>query len=208
MLQADAKKNGWWWPAGVVVAALSLWIALSLTGVFPQSAFPSPAQVASGFGEEIRNGRLFDDVVVSLFRVGVGFGLAVVLGVPLGLALAHRQAARTALSPAINFFRNLSPLAWIPFAILWFGIGDKPAIFLIFLSSFFPLVLATMVAVDGIPSVYFRVAYEHGIRGWELVRRITFPAILPQLITAHRYGGHAWLVVVAAEMWPVGGLDS
>lgn len=196
----------WLLPAVTVLAALAIWAVLSATGLFPASAFPSPLSVLKGFAEEafgtrLREGRLFDDIITSLFRVGAGFGLAVVLAVPTGLILAHRPAAKAAFSPGINFFRSLSPLAWIPFAILWFGIGDKPAIFLIFLSSFFPLVLATMVAVDNIPSVYFRVAHEHGFRGWQLMRRVTFPAILPQLITALRVtAGIAWLVVVAAEM--------
>lgn len=197
----NGKMNAWALSALVAAAALFAWWVLSATGMFPASAFPSPSLVLRGFSEELRSGRLLNDVVISLFRVGVGFGLAVVLAIPLGLIFSRRTAARAAVSPAINFFRSLSPLAWIPFAILWFGIGDKPAIFLIFLSSFFPLVLATMVAVDSIPSVYFRVAHEHGFRGWELIRRVTFPAILPQLITAVRVtAGIAWLVVVAAEM--------
>ena len=207
MPRADANKNGWWLPAVVVAVAVVLWTILSATGVFPASAFPSPLRVARALGEKdpatgrLRVETLFNDMMISLFRVGLGFGLAVLLAVPSGLLLAHRPGWRRAMSPAINFFRSLSPLAWIPFAILWFGIGDKPAIFLIFLASFFPLVLATMVAVDTIPSVYFRVAHEHGIRGWALIHTVTFPAILPQLITALRVtAGIAWLVVVAAEM--------
>jgi NitT/TauT family transport system permease protein len=103
--------------------------------------------------------------------------------------------------PAINFFRNLSPLAWIPFAILWFGIGDKPAIFLIFMASFFPIVLATISAVASIPNVYFRVARDYGIEGFELLIQVTLPAISPQVITTLRVtAGLSWLVVVAAEM--------
>jgi len=151
--------------------------------------------------DEIRTGRLYNDVVASLFRVGAGFGLGVVLGIPLGLALAHHPWLRAALMPFVNFFRSLSPLAWMPFAILWFGIGDPPSIFLIFLASFFPLVLASAVCVTGIPSVYFRVAQDHGIHGWELMWRVTLPAILPQVIVALRVtAGMAWVVVVAAEM--------
>src|SRR5213592_4758928 len=107
--------------------------------------------------------------------------LAVVLGVPVGLWLGHHVRSRFALLPGINFFRSLSPLAWIPFAILWFGIGDPPAIFNIFMASFFPLALATTSAVAAIPSVYFRVAEDYGIRGSEMLRRITLPAILPEL---------------------------
>jgi NitT/TauT family transport system permease protein len=89
----------------------------------------------------------------------------------------------------------------MPFAILWFGIGDVPAIFLIFLASLFPLILATTASVATVPAVYYRVARDHGMRGWALVTRVTLPAILPQIITALRVtAGIAWVVVVAAEM--------
>jgi NitT/TauT family transport system permease protein len=188
-------------PLAVLLAALALWSALSSFRVFPESLFPSPLLVARGFWEEISTGRLFNDVVASLFRVTAGFLLAVVLGIPLGLWLGHTARARAALLPALNFFRNLSPLAWIPFAILWFGIGDVPAIFLIFMASFFPVVLATMAAYASIPSVYFRVAENYGFRSRALLLEVTLPAIMPQVITALRVtAGLAWLVVVAAEM--------
>jgi NitT/TauT family transport system permease protein len=188
-------------PIAVMIAGILIWAALSALRVFPESAFPSPMSVAGGFAEEIKTGRLFNDLVASLFRVTVGFALAAVSGIPLGLVLGNHVRARVALMPAINFFRNLSPLAWIPFAILWFGIGDVPAIFLIFMASFFPLVLATISAVATIPSVYFRVAQDYGIRGHELFTKVTLPAILPQVITALRVtAGLAWVVVVAAEM--------
>lgn len=185
----------------VLAGALAAWGGLSLLRVFPESLFPSPLAVARGFGEELRTGRVFDDVIASLFRVTTGFMLAVVMGVPLGLVLGHHSRARAALMPAINFFRNLSPLAWIPFAILWFGIGDAPAIFLIFMAAFFPIVLATIAAVASIPTVYFRVAHDYGFQGAELLTQVTLPAIAPQIITALRVtAGLSWVVVVAAEM--------
>lgn len=189
------------WPLVVGLAAVFLWAGLSALHLFPRSTLPAPMEVANGFVEEVRDGRLSTDLVTSLYRVGIGFALAVALGVPIGLALGHNAALRQAFTPAINFFRNLSPLAWIPFAILWFGIGDPPAIFLILLAALFPLILATMAAVAGIPSVYFRVAKDLHIEGWHLISRVTFPAILPEVITALRVtAGLAWLVVVAAEM--------
>jgi NitT/TauT family transport system permease protein len=188
-------------PLLVVVVALAGWSALSFLKVFPASVFPSPLAVAHGLAEEVRTGRLLGDLVASLFRVTTGFVLAVVLGVPAGLWLGHHVRARYALLPAINFFRSLSPLAWIPFAILWFGIGDVPAIFLIFMACFFPLVLATVAAVANIPSVYFRVANDYRFSGTELLTKVTLPAIAPQVITSLRVtAGLAWLVVVAAEM--------
>jgi NitT/TauT family transport system permease protein len=188
-------------PIIVLILLLALWWMLSALHVYPESVFPSPQAVARGFVEEIKAGRLFDDLVASVFRVLSGFALAVALGIPIGLMLGQRARARAALLPTVNFFRNLSPLAWIPFAILWFGIGDKPAIFLIFMASFFPMVLATIAAVASIPAVYFRVAQNYGYRGAELLRQVTLPAIVPQVITSLRItAGLAWVVVVAAEM--------
>lgn len=188
-------------PVLVLLAALLIWLALSLLKVFPESVFPSPMAVAKGFGEEVRNGRLGDDLVASLFRVTTGFALAVFSGVPVGLWLGQHTRARTAFLPLVNFFRSLSPLAWIPFAILWFGIGDVPTIFLIFMAAFFPIVIATLAAVAGIPSVYFRVAHDYGFSKNEILIKVTLPAIAPQVITSLRVtAGLAWLVVVAAEM--------
>jgi NitT/TauT family transport system permease protein len=188
-------------PVGVLVAGVAGWALFSSLRLFPESTFPSPQSVLRGFGEELSSGRLFNDLVASLFRVAAGFLLAVLLSVPLGLWLGHHARARMALLPTVNFFRNLSPLAWIPFAILWFGIGDAPAIFLIFLSSFFPLALAVSAAVANIPAVHFQVAREYGFRGVRLLTGVTLPAIMPQFITALRVtAGVAWMVVVAAEM--------
>ncbi len=187
-------------PVLLALAALAAWAVLSNMGVFPRSSFPAPMEVATGLGEEFQRGRLFQDVVASVYRVMVGFGLAALLGIPLGLVIGLRANARAALLPFVNFFRNLSPLAWIPFAILWFGVGDTPSIFLIFVSVFFSVVLST-AAVASVPAVYFRVARDYGLRGAELLTQVTIPAILPQIITTLRVtAGLAWLVVVAAEM--------
>jgi NitT/TauT family transport system permease protein len=188
-------------PISVVLAFVALWWVLSATRVFPPSLFPSPSEVAAGFVEEARRGRILDDVVASLFRVFTGFGLAVLLGVPCGLWLGHSALARAAFLPGVNFFRALSPLAWIGFAILWFGIGDKSAIFIIFMATLFPIILSTVAAMANIPNVYFRVARDYGLQGRELLLQVTLPAIMPQLITTLRLAsGLAWFVVVAAEM--------
>jgi NitT/TauT family transport system permease protein len=190
------------WLAIVTAAVLvGVWTALSSMRLFPDSLFPHPWDVARGLAAELRSGRLVNDSIASLFRVSAGFLLAVALGVPGGLLLGHSAAARDAFLPLVNFFRSLSPLAWIPFAILWLGIGDPPAIFLIFMAAFFPIVLSTTAAVAGIPSVFFRVARDLGIEGPRLLGTVTLPAIAPQVITTLRVtAGLSWLVVVAAEM--------
>lgn len=193
-------------PLLVLAAALACWIILTslrLHGhpLVASYDVPSPREVLQSIPEELHSGRLFNDAIASLFRLGVGFGLSVALGLPLGLWMGGHPTLRAALLPGVNFLRCLSPLAWIPFAILWFGVGDAPAIFLIFMASFFPLALVTMAAVANIPAVHFRVARDYGFHGWELLTRVTLPAILPQVITALRVtAGVAWVVIVAAEM--------
>ncbi len=188
-------------PFSAVAGLLGLWVAVWELHLFHPSALPSPLAVGLGFAEEIRTGRLFNDLVTSLYRVGVGFFVAAVMGIPTGVWLGQNLRGRLALMPVINFFRNLSPLAWIPFAILWFGVGDSASIFLIFLAAYFPVVIATMAAVAGIPAVYFRVAQSYGLRGSEKLFEVTLPAIMPQVITTLRMTvGLCWLVVVAAEM--------
>jgi len=193
-------------PLVVLLAALGLWAGITSLRVHgqllvPTYGTPSPLAVAQGVPDELHSGRLFLDTVASLFRVSIGFGLAVLLGVPLGLWMGGQPLARAAFLPGVNFFRCLSPLAWFPFAILWFGVGDAPAIFLIFMASFFPLALTTMAAVANIPAVHFRVARDYGFRGRELLLHVTLPAIMPQVITALRVtAGVAWVVIVAAEM--------
>ncbi len=188
-------------PVVVILVIMLAWYLVSLANLFPAYALPSPGSVWKSFLEEIRAGRLINDMIASLWRVAVGFLLSVILGIPLGLWLGQHLRARQAILPLLNFFRFLSPLAWIPFAILWFHIGDKPAVFLIFMASFFPLTLATMAAVATIPSIYFRVAQDYHYKGIHLLTKVTFPAVLPQIITALRVSyGIAWVVIVAAEM--------
>ena len=188
---------------GLVI--LGIWWGACLAGAFPPSTVPSPPQVAAGFGDEIASGRLADDTIASLYRVAWGFVTAVVAAVPLGLVIGRHAAPRAALLPWVNFFRSLSPIAWIPFAIFLFGIGDPPAIFLIFISTFFQIALATTAAAMAVPSVYYRVAEDMGLPPREVLFQITLPAILPQLVTALRVAiAIAWMVVVAAEMGGVG----
>jgi len=111
------------------------------------------------------------------------------------------EIAKLLINPLIQFLRPISPLAWIPLAMLWFGIGDQPAIFLIFLASFFPIVVSTSIAVETIKPTYFQVAANFNFSRVEVFSKIVIPAITPQVITALRIAiAIAWMVVVAAEM--------
>ena len=186
-------------PVGVAVLLLALWHgAVRWSG---SDIFPTPLEVARGLGELVRQGLLLKYIVASLFRVTWGFGLAVLVGVPLGLVLGWFRLAYAAFNPFIQILRPISPIAWIPVAILWFGVKDTAPIFLIFLASVFPIAVSAMAAVQNMQQVYLRAAQNFGLSGIPLFRRVILPAALPQIITGLRIAlGVAWLVVVAAEM--------
>jgi NitT/TauT family transport system permease protein len=186
-------------PILVVIGFIGCWAAI--VRISGSELFPTPLEVARGLVELAEKGLLFRYVVASLFRVTWGFGLAVLLGVPAGLLLGWFGRARAAFNPLIQAFRPISPIAWIPVAILWFGVSDAAPIFLIFLASVFPITVTTIAAVQGVQAVYLRAAKNFGLSGAKLFLRVIFPATLPQIITGLRIAlGVAWLVVVAAEM--------
>jgi NitT/TauT family transport system permease protein len=183
---------------GIFVALIAWHVATVLS---PSTLLPSPLQAILGIVELGQRGLLLRYIVASLFRVTWGYLLALVIGIPFGIALGLFKRGELALNPLLQVLRPISPLAWIPIAILWFGVGDVSAIFLIFLASFFPLTVASMHAVHNIEEIHLRAGTNFGLSRAQLVRTVIFPAILPQLIVGMRIAlGIAWLVVVAAEM--------
>src|SRR5712664_3501039 len=186
-------------PVGMAALFLTLWgLAVRWSG---SDLFPTPGNVARGIVELIQKGLLLKYIVASVFRVSWGFTLAVVVGVPLGLVLGWYARAFQAFNPMIQIFRPISPIAWIPVAILWFGVSDAAPIFLIFLASVFPISVSAIAAVQNMQPVYLRAARNFGLSRAQLFRRVVFPACLPQVLTGIRIAlGVAWLVVVAAEM--------
>lgn len=167
----------------------------------PAHLLPGPWGVVGGIRDLLRHGLLFKYVVASLFRVTWGFVLAAALAIPLGLMIGWYRRAEMAINPLVQIFRPISPLAWIPLAILWFGVGDVSSIFLIFLGCFFPLLLTAINAVQNVPAVYINAGRNFGLSHIALVSRVLYPAVIPQLLIGLRITlGVAWLVVVAAEM--------
>ncbi len=188
-------------PLAVFLVLGVLWQCVTIFSGWSSAVFPGPLATAVGMWELTANGTLLQHSVASLYRVTLGFYLAVLVGVPVGMVLGWWKSGQVMFNALISFLRPISPLAWIPLALLWFGIGDKPAIFLIFLASFFPLLVSTITAVNHINSLYFQVAANFNFSPLETVSKIIFPAILPELLPALRISlGVAWLVVVAAEM--------
>jgi NitT/TauT family transport system permease protein len=186
-------------PAVVIAVFLGLWWAAVAGG--DGFIVPTPWQVALGIAELAGQGLLLDHVTASLARVAGGYGLALALGIPLGIAMGWFPGVFAALNPVIQLLRPISPIAWIPLAILWFGIGDLSPVFLIFLSSFFPIVVNTTTGVHTIEQRYIRASTNFGVSGFRLLRLVILPAALPHVIVGMRISlGVAWLVVVAAEM--------
>jgi NitT/TauT family transport system permease protein len=185
------------------VAVISLLIAAwwAIVTASGSVIFPAPWQVVTGTIELVRDGTLWEHIGASLLRVGTGFALAVAFAVPLGLWMGWVRGAFVTLNPLFQILRPISPIAWIPIAILWFGVGDASPIYLIFISSVFPMIVQTTEGVHTIEKRYLRAAENFGVSRYTLFRRVVIPAVLPQIIVGMRVGlGVAWLVVVAAEM--------
>jgi NitT/TauT family transport system permease protein len=183
----------------VIAALIALWWA-AVIGT--QSViFPTPWAVVTGTWELLQDGTLWRHIGASLMRVGIGFGLAVCVAVPLGLWMGWVRGAYRTLNPIFQILRPISPIAWIPIAILWFGVGDASPVYLIFISSVFPMVVQTTVGVHTIEKRYLRAAENFAVSRRTLFTRVVIPAVLPQIVVGMRIGlGVAWLVVVAAEM--------
>ena len=184
---------------GMLALFFTIWgVAVRLSH---SDLFPTPGNVLRGIIELAQKGLLFKYIVASLFRVTWGFTLAVLIGVPTGLVLGWYSRAFQAFNPIIQILRPISPIAWIPVAILWFGVTDAAPIFLIFLASVFPITVSAIAAVQNMQPVYLRAAQNFGLSRSELFRQVIFRASLPQIVTGIRIAlGVAWLVVVAAEM--------
>jgi NitT/TauT family transport system permease protein len=187
------------WPVVASAAFLALWhyaVIWSNTKVFP-----SPLAVEKGMAELSRKGLLWAYVGDSLRRVALGFGAATIIGIPVGLTLGWYPAANQVVNPVLQMLRPISPIAWIPVAILMFGVGDVTAVFLIFLAAFFPIVVACVSGVSNVPAIFRRAGRNFGLTAPQLLTRVVFPAALPQILVGLRIAlGIAWLVMVAAEM--------
>lgn len=187
------------WPVLAFALLLAIWyVSVRWSGT---KILPSPIEVEKGFVELLHEHVLWADIQDSLRRVAEGFGLAALLGIPLGLTLGWYPVANQVINPVIQILRPISPIAWIPVAILFLGIGDHAATSLIFLGAFFPIVVSCVDGVNNVSSIYRRAGRNFGLGPLQLLRRVIFPAALPNILVGLRIAfGIAWLVVVAAEM--------
>jgi nitrate/nitrite transport system permease protein len=192
----------------IVGAALLIGIWALLT--MKSTTFPTPAAT---FAEALK---VFSDpfyskgpndqgigwnILYSLERVAVGFGMAAVVGIPLGFMIGRFEVLNSAVSPLISLLRPVSPLAWLPIGLLVFKAANPAAIWTIFICSIWPMIINTAVGVQRVPADYLNVAKVLNLSEWKVFTKILFPAVLPYMLTGVRLSvSTAWLVIVAAEM--------
>jgi len=185
---------------------IGLWGLLTLKG----GSFPTPAATLDAavklFADPFyRNGPndqgIGWNILYSLERVALGFGLAALVGIPLGFIIGRFEFADRMFSPLISLLKPVSPLAWLPIGLLVFKSANPAAIWTIFICSIWPMVVNTAVGVQRVPEDYLNVARVLKLSEWKIVTRILFPSVLPYMLTGVRLSvGTAWLVIVAAEM--------
>lgn len=162
---------------------------------------PAPVSVLHGFYELLHNGTLIGDILASLQRVFVGFLIASVIAVPLAMLLSRFAVPRRVILPVVNLIRPIPPIAWIPIAILWFGIGNKPSYFITAIAAFFPVFLNSFFGGMSVEDQHINAAKCLGANKGALVLRVVFPSALPMIWNGLKIGlGQAWMAVVTAEL--------
>lgn len=180
---------------------VTLWQIVIIIGDYEAALFPPPLHVLEGIISLIMDGTLFVHLQVSLLRFLAGYISAVIIAIGLGLILGRIPILWSVIDPVVQVLRPVSPIAWSPFIVLWFGIGNMPAIVIIFIAAFFPVLLSTVAAVRKVDKTYLKVAQNFELKKIELLRKIIFPAAFPYIANGlHIAVGTAWIFLVSGEM--------
>lgn len=180
---------------------LLLWAALSGTGAVNPAFLPAPTAVLQAGMEMAQNGTLLTDTLASVRRIALGFGLAILLSLPLGLAMGAFQAGRAAIEPAVGLLRYLPATAFIPLLLIWFGLGESPKIALLVIGTVFFMTVMVADAVRQVPRDLLNVSATLGARRGEVLRKVVLPHALPGIVDAVRVNAAAaWNLVVVAEL--------
>ena len=184
-----------------VALVILVWQILFQVSDYEAALFPSPKMAFDALVEMFKNGTLLEHIKTSMYRFLVGYLSAVAVAVVLGLILGRLPKVFQYINPAVQLLRPISPTAWMPFIVLLFGIGDMPAIVIIFIAAFFPVLLSTVSAVGNVDPIYLKVSQNYGITQPALTWKVIFPAAFPQIANGiHLALGTAWIFLVAGEM--------
>lgn len=185
----------------VVFLVLALWEVFARFGLVQVQVLSSPVEIVQAFFHLLTKGNLLTDVIDSLKRVLIGIILGSAMGIVTSILFGIRKSVYEYIGFMVEIIRPIPPIAWIPIAILWFGIGDAPACFLVSLGAFFPVFTNTIKAIRGIETKYINLGFSLGASKSLVFRRILIPQILPDLMTGIRIGvGIGWIIVITAEM--------
>jgi ABC-type nitrate/sulfonate/bicarbonate transport system permease component len=176
-----------------------LWEIAGRTGLINKFLLPAPSVILST--EILKDSQLLVHIFSSLYRVVVGFAIATISGIGLGFLVGLNKRIRFYLMPVISFLKPIPPIAWVPIAILWFGLGNGPSFFVTLVASFFPIFFGTLTGVEDMDSQYFNVAQCFGAGKWQVFKEIVFPFTLPFIFSGLRIGlSVAWMCVIGAEI--------
>lgn len=186
---------------GLSVVILAAWQALYYLGYIKPLILPPPSRVAMTFLDLLKSGEMARHVGISVLRVLEGFFIAAVLGLGLGIAIGLSRTLDRLTDLIIQVVKPIPPIAWIPLAILWFGIGEESKVYIIFLGAFFPIIINTIDGIRQTDHKYVEVARILEVPRWKFVRKVVIPGAFPAIMTGIRVGLMvAWMCVVAAEL--------
>jgi ABC-type nitrate/sulfonate/bicarbonate transport system permease component len=195
------RHNDLWLGAIGTFAVLALWELAARTGLVNPGIFPSPTLAVEAAARRLTGAMLAEHIGWSLMRVTVGFVLGAVAGIAIGIAAGWYRLFGAVVRPVIELLRPVPPLAWIPLAIIWFGLGEPSKFFIIFLAAFFPVVTAAYHGVTHVDPTLIRAGQTFGLRGLPLLLKVVVPASAPDLATGLRIAwGLSFGILVAAEL--------
>ena len=203
----DFQNNGKnrWLGLIAIVIALGVWQFIAAVIIRYPFILPAPTDVLAAFVSLVQKGTLLLDLEASLIHFAIGLGMALLVGIPIGILMGWYRRLDAFLDPLIELLRPIPPLAWIPFAIIWFGLTAWSAGFVIFIGAVFPIVINTYSGFRGVPRIFVEAGKMLGCtKSRDLIRYIAFPAALPSVAAGIRIAtGVGWMCLVAAELFGV-----
>ena len=183
------------------IVLIAIWWLAPMVVEIPAYKLPSPAKVWTTFVSMLMDGSLIKDVWISLQRLAIGYLLGNLVAIPLGLAIALNRTVSEILRPVLSFFQSIAGVAWVPLAIIWFGVGHGSVLFVIANTIFFASIYSTVIGVQAIPQVLYRAALSHGASRMDVILNVVIPGALVQIIVGLRTSmAYGWRALVAAEM--------
>lgn len=186
---------------GFYVGIIVVWQVVAMTGIWPENIFPSPYEVAEDLAYGAYDGSLFYGLATSMWRLVVGLGIAIAGGIILGIFMARVEAVNQTMGSLVLGLQSIPSVAWVPLAILWFGLNDAGIIFVTAVGAVFAVTINTYTGVKNIDPHFIEAARNMGARGSQLITAVLIPAAFPYMISGFKQGwAFAWRGVIGAEL--------